>query len=381
MAVASRGFQVFAKPVGAACNMACRYCYYLGKGEPVAEDAPPRMSRELLEEYIVQHIAASPEEVIRFSWHGGEPTLLGLDAFRWIVDVQRRHRPAGRMIANGLQTNGTLLDEEWGRFLAAERFAVGLSLDGPREFHDRHRLARDGRSAFEETLRGCRILRRHGVAVDILCVVGAANAGRPAEVYGFFKRLGAPHVTFLPLVERRPGEPGGVGPDSVPAEAWGRFLCAVFDEWVAGDIGRIKVQIFEEAVRTAFGQEHSLCLFRPECGEIPVVDRNGDFYVCDHFVDRAHRVGNIRRTPLVELLESRAQREFGRAKRETLTRTCRSCEVLALCNGECPKNRFARTPDGEMGLNYLCAGYKAFFNRIRPFVDEVAAAWRRDPRP
>ena len=270
MAVASRGFQVFVKPVGAACNLACRYCYYLGKGVSSAGDATARMPDELLEEYIVQHIAASPEEVIRFSWHGGEPTLLGLDAFRRIAGLQRRHCPAGRTIANGLQTNGLLLDEEWGRFLAAERYAVGLSLDGPRAFHDRHRLTRDGRSSFEETLRGYRILRRHGVAVDILCVVGAGNVRHPDEVYGFFKRLGASHLTFLPLVERRPDAPGGVAPESVPAEAWGRFLCAVFDEWVDGDIGRVKIQIFEEAARTAFGQEHSLCLFRPECGDIPV---------------------------------------------------------------------------------------------------------------
>jgi uncharacterized protein len=377
MAVASRGFQVFVKPAGAACNLACRYCYYFGKGTPGLEGGTVRMSDDLLESYIAQHIAASPDEVIRFSWHGGEPTVLGVDYFRGIVGIQRRYCPAGRTIVNGMQTNGTLLDEEWGRFLAVEGFSVGLSLDGPRELHDRYRLTRDGRSTFDETMRGQELLRRHGVPTDILCVVSANNVRRPAEAYGFFKGIGASYVTFLPLVERRPEAPGGVTPDTVPSEAWGDFLCAVFDEWVGRDIGRIKIQIVEEAARTAFGQEHSLCIFRPVCGDIPVVERNGDFYSCDHFVDAENRVGNIRETPLVELLESPAQRAFGLAKLEKLPRVCRACEVRAMCNGECPKNRFARATDGEPGLNYLCAGYKKFFTRVRPFVAEVAAEWRR----
>ncbi len=200
---------------------------------------------------------------------------------------------------------------------------------------------------------------------DILCVVGAHNAGRPLEVYGFFREIGASYLTFLPLVERRPDAPGGVSPESVSPDAWGDFLCAVFDEWVDRDIGRLKIQIVEEAARTAFGQEHSLCIFRPVCGDIPVVERNGDFYSCDHFVDAAHRLGNIRETPLAELLESPAQRAFGQAKRDTLPRVCRACEVLAMCNGECPKNRFAFAPDGEPGLNYLCAGIQKIF-RPRP---------------
>jgi len=377
MAVASRGFQVFVKPAGAACNLACRYCYYLGKGPHGPEAGPARMREDILEDYIAQHIAASPDEVIRFSWHGGEPTLLGLEYFRKVVEIQKRRRPAGRTIANGVQTNGTLLDEEWGRFLSSEGFSIGLSLDGPRELHDRYRLARDGRPSFDETMRGHGTLRRHGVPADILCVVSAENVRRPAEVYGFFREIGTSYVTFLPLVEPRPDAPGGVSADSVPPGDWGDFLCAVFDEWVSGDVGRIKVQIIEEAARTAFGQEHSLCIFRPVCGDIPVVERNGDFYSCDHFVDAAHRVGNIRENPLAELLENPAQRAFGLAKLERLPRFCRSCDVLAMCNGECPKNRFNHAPDGEPELNYLCAGYKKFFGRVRPFVAEVAAEWRR----
>jgi uncharacterized protein len=377
MSVASRSFQVFAKPAGAACNLACRYCYYLGKDPAGPGDADRRMPEGLLEAYIAQHIAASPDEIVRFSWHGGEPTVLGLDYFRAVVAIERRLLPPGRTVANGLQTNGTLLDEEWGRFLAAEGFSVGLSLDGPRALHDRHRRTRGGRPAFDDAMRGHAVLRRHGVPTDILCVVGAHNAGRPLEVYAFFREIGASYVTFLPLVERRPGDPGGVGTDSVSPEAWGAFLCAVFDEWVGRDIGRVKIQIVEEAVRTAFGQEHSLCLFRPVCGDIPVLERNGDLYACDHFVDAAHRLGNIRETPLAELLESPALRAFGLAKRDSLPAVCRDCEVLEMCHGECPRNRFVPGPDGGPGLNHLCAGYKKFFLHVRPFVAAVAEAWRR----
>ena len=377
MAAAPRSFQVFVKPAGAACNLACGYCYYLGKGPGGRDDAPARMAPGLLETYIARHIAASPDEIIRFSWHGGEPTILGIDYFRAIVAIERELCPPGRTIANGLQTNGTLLDEEWGRFLAAEGFSVGLSLDGPREIHDRHRLTRDGRSSYDETMRGYGILRRHGVPTDVLCVVGAHNAGRPLEVYSFFREIGASYLTFLPLVDRRPGAPGGVSPETVKPAAWGDFLCAVFGEWADRDIGRIKIQIVEEAARTAFGQEHSLCLFRPVCGDIPILERDGDLFSCDHFVDAAHRLGNIRETPLAELLEGPAQRAFGQAKLDALPRVCRTCEVLDMCNGECPKNRFAVAPDGEPSLNYLCAGYKKFFTHARPFVAAVAGEWRR----
>jgi uncharacterized protein len=333
------------------------------------------MTDETLEDYIVQHIDASPEEVIRFSWHGGEPTLLGLDFFRRIVAFQRMHQPPDRSIVNGVQTNGTLLDDDWCRFFAEEGFAVGLSMDGPPEMHDLHRVTRDGKPTHWRTMRGYKLLQKHGVYTDILCVVNAQNVRFPLKVYRFFKQINAQYITFLPLLE--PDGRGGVSQDSVPAEAWGEFLCSVFDEWRDHDIGRVKVQIFEEAARTAFNQEHSLCIFRPTCGDIPVVEHNGDFYACDHFVDDEHRLGNIRETPLVELLESPAQREFGRAKLETLPRYCRECGVKAMCNGGCPRNRFTVTPDGETGLNYLCTGYKRFFAHCQPFVSEVAALWRR----
>ncbi len=377
MVKASRGFQVFVKPVGSICNLDCQYCYYLEKEHLYPKGESFRMPDDILEEYIVQHIDASADPVIQFSWHGGEPTVLGLDYFRKIVSLQRKHQPSNRRIANGMQTNGTLLDEEWCRFLADEGFAVGLSLDGPQDIHDQYRVTKDGKPTYEQTMRGYELLRKHRVACDILCVVNAYNVQYPSKVYRFFKKIEAPYVSFLPLVDSQPDTEGGVSPLTVPAEEWGVFLCTIFDEWLSRDIGRVKVQIFEEAARTAFGQEHSLCIFRPICGDIPVIEHNGDFFSCDHFVDAAHCLGNIRRTPLVELLESPAQRAFGQAKLDTLPRYCRACDVRAMCHGGCPKNRFLRTPDGEAGLNYLCSGYKRFFTHCRAWVEEVAAQWRR----
>ncbi len=378
MGPVSHSFQVLVKPAGSACNLACDYCYYLDRGPSGDAAVPARMPDDVRELYIRQHIGACPDEVVRFSWHGGEPTVLGIDYFRAIVEIEARHAQ-GRTIANGIQTNGTLLDEDWGRFLASAGFSVGLSLDGPRELHDLRRRTRDSRPSFDAAMRGWEILRRHGVPAEILCVVGVHNSDRPIEVYRFFREIGAPFVTFLPLVEP-PAEPrGAAGPGSVSPGAWGDFLCAVFDEWLAHDIGRVKVQIIEEAARTAFGQEHSLCLFRPICGAVPALERNGDLFSCDHYVDADHRLGNIAETSLASRLESPAQLAFGRVKSDTLPRVCRACGVLEMCHGECPKNRFALTPEGEPGLNYLCAGYKAFFDHARPVVDAVADAWRGRP--
>jgi uncharacterized protein len=377
MARASREFQVFAKPAGPLCNLACRYCYYLPKERLFLDARSLRMPEEILEDYIAQHIEASPGPTVNFSWHGGEPTIAGLDYFRRIVDLQRKHRRPDRRIANGIQTNGTLLDDDWGRFLAAEGFTVGLSLDGPPELHDRYRVTRSLRPTHAEAMRGYALLQRHRVPCDILCVVHAGNAPHPARVYRFFKAIGARTVEFLPLVEPQPTRADGVSPRSVPALAWGSFLCAVFDEWMARDIGRVTVRIFAEAARTAFGQAPALCVFRETCGDVPVIEHNGELFACDHFVDAEHRLGNIRETPLVELLESPALRAFGRAKADTLPRQCRTCEVRALCQGGCPKDRILRTPDGEEGLNYLCAGYMRFFTHCRPFLAELSAVWRR----
>jgi len=376
----SRSFQIFSKPAGAVCNLGCRYCYYLEKEDLYPKDHLIRMPYDILERYIAQHINASRDSVIRFSWHGGEPTILGPDYYRVILEIQQKHRPPGKRIANGIQTNGTLLTEEWCRFLAKEGFSVGLSLDGPQEIHDKYRLTKDGRPTHKKAMQGYRLLRRYGITPDILCVVNAHNVQYPNEVYRFFKEIGGRYIGFLPLVDPQPNAENGVSPASVPAEAFGRFLCTIFDEWRDRDIGRIKVQLFEEAAKTALGQEHELCIFRRTCGDIPVMECNGDFFCCDHFVDPGHHLGNIQETPLVRLLESPDLIAFGRIKSDSLPHYCRQCEFLAICNGECPKNRFSRAPDGEEGLNYLCAGYKCFFNHIQPFVKELAALQRRQTR-
>jgi uncharacterized protein len=378
MFVASREYQVFVKPGGARCNLGCQYCYYLEKGRLYPGEESFKMSDILLESYITQHIEASPSETVFFSWHGGEPMVLGRSYFEKIVDLQFKHNPAGKKIVNGMQTNGTLLDEGWCRFLAENGFYVGISLDGPEDIHDEYRHTRDGRPTHRDVVRGYRLLQGHGVQPEILCVVNARSAQSPLRVYKYFKQLDARNITFLPLVE--PGVRPCVSERSVPSEAWGRFLCAVFDEWVREDIGGVKVQVFEEALRTAFGQEHSLCIFRPTCGDIPVLEHNGDFYSCDHFVDGNHLLGNLRDNSLIELIEDPRLRGFGEAKLEGLPRLCRECLVRDMCNGECPKNRLGTTPDGEPGLNYLCEGYKLFFMHCRPFVSEVSRVWKMQNR-
>ena len=369
-------FQVFVKPIGASCNLACNYCYYLNKSDLHNESVIGRMSDKLLEIYIIQHIQASSEQSIFFSWHGGEPTLAGLDYFRRITELQKKHLPENRFALNGIQTNGTLLNDEWCQFLKKENFIVGISIDGPERFHSANRFRRDGKSCFNEVIRGFQLMKTYEIPCEILCVVNAQNVGFPIEVYHFFKSLNAEFLTFIPLVERLSLKSNQVSERTVPAKAFGEFLCVLFDEWKTEDIGRVKIQIFEEALRTAFGLDHSLCIFKPVCGRVPVIERSGDFYSCDHSVNPEHFMGNIQEKTLSELLESPNQKAFGRAKLNSLPEYCLKCEVLTMCNGACPKDRFIETPDGESGLNYLCEGYKLFFNHCKPFVEEVAALWK-----
>jgi uncharacterized protein len=331
------------------------------------------MTEEMLENYIIQHFEAAPGPEIDFSWHGGEPTTRGIAFFQKAVEIQRRHRPAGWRIRNGIQTNGILLDGDWCRFLASEGFSVGLSLDGPAELHDPYRITRGGEATHTQVMRAYELLRKSGIHTDILCVVHNLNVRAPLTVYRFFREIGCQYLGFLPAVKRSAESANGVSPYTPPAEEYGVFLCRIFDEWIGRDVGRVMVQTFEEASRPLLGLEHSLCVFRETCGEIPVLEHNGDFYPCDHYVDRDHRLGNIRETSLSRLLDGEPQRSFGNAKRDDLPQYCRKCEVRAMCNGGCPKYRFIRTPDGDPGLNYLCAGLKRFFLHSRgPLADLIA---------
>ena len=368
-------FQIFAKPAGSVCNLACSYCYYLGK-KALYPGAPSfRMSVEVLENYIIQHIQASDSNTIMFSWHGGEPMLAGLNFFRKVVKLQNRYKPSGKSIINGIQTNGTLLNDSWCGFFADGNFITGISLDGPEEYHNRFRNDPAGIPSFKKVLNGLELLNKYQITHEILCVVSSFNSRNPLEIYRFFRQLGIRFVTFLPLVTRLPGSDTSVSSESVGPEDFGNFLTEIFDDWLANDIGKIKIQIIEEALRAAFSQDHTMCIFKENCGRVPVVEFNGDFYSCDHYVDGEHLIGNIMEGRLEDFLESEKQVSFGRMKYSALPKFCLICEVRKMCNGECPKNRFIRTPDGKEGLNYLCSGYRKFFNHCLPFVESVAGVW------
>jgi uncharacterized protein len=372
----SREFQIFAKPVGATCNLRCKYCYYLIKKNLYPENKSLLMDDQVLERYILQHIEASTDGAIGFSWHGGEPFMAGTDFFRKVVQLQNKYKPSGRTIINGIQTNGTLIDDEWCRFLASEHFLVGISIDGPGDLHNKFRQTGGKRPTLQHVLKGYELLQKFRISSEILCVVNSVNVKYPLVVYDFFKQLEAKYITFLPLVEPLSGTPSGVSRNSVPSLEFGIFLSNIFDEWVEKDIGEVKIQIVEEAIRPAFNQEHTLCIFKETCGGVPVVEHNGDFYSCDHYVDSDHLVGNIMGGSLISYLDCERQEAFGREKSLLLPHYCKVCDVKQMCNGECPKNRFIRTPDGEGGLNYLCSGYKYFFTHCSSFIEAVGSIWR-----
>jgi uncharacterized protein len=362
-------FHIMAKPRGPICNLDCAYCYYLSK-ERLYEDGDAfRMSEEVLEAFTRQYIEAQRVPEVTFGWQGGEPTLIGLDFFRRAVELQQQYARPGMRILNALQTNGTLLDDAWCAFFAEHNFLIGLSLDGPREVHDAYRLDKGGRPSFERVMRGLGYLKRHGVEYNILTTVHAANAGRPLEVYRFLRdEAGAQYIQFIPIVERE-NESGfqegeALTGRSVAGPQYGDFLIAVFDEWVRHDVGRVYVQIFDVALAAWVGQRPGLCVFEETCGTALVLEHNGDLYACDHFVEPRHRRGNILKTPLVEMVGSVQQRQFGLAKRDALPRCCIECDVRFVCNGACPKNRVRRPAAGEPRVNHLCEGYKAFFRHI-----------------
>ncbi|MGC8463901.1 MAG: anaerobic sulfatase maturase [Acidimicrobiales bacterium] len=367
-------FVVMAKPVGATCNLDCTYCYYLPT-EGRVPSAPGRMTDEVLEAYVSAMVAAAPGPDVHFVWHGGEPTLAGIDFYRRVVAAQRAVAPEGWQCVNSIQTNGTLLDDRWAAFLAEEHFAVGLSLDGPAVLHDATRPDRRGRPTHERARRGLAALRAHGIEPDVLCTVNATTATAPLDVYRFFLDQRVRWVQFLPVVQR--AADGGLSRQSVTAEALGTFLTTIFDEWVRHDVASIGVQTFLEPILPLNGRHPTLCTMSETCGRALALERDGSLYACDHFVDLAHRLGDVRVDDLAGLVDGSVQTSFGAAKRDGLTATCQSCPVLVLCRGGCPKDRFGTSPEGEAGHNVLCAGYLAFFTHARPLLERLATLARR----
>ena len=366
-----RAFHIMAKPTGSACNLSCRYCFFLEK-ERLYPGVRTRMDEEVLRAYISQYIEAQQVPEVTIAWQGGEPTLMGLDFFRRSVEIADECAPRGTSVSYTMQTNGTLLDEEWCDFLRDSRFLVGLSLDGPREMHDAYRRDRQGRPTFDKVVKAACLLQERGVDVNILCAVNTANAGHPLEVYRFFRdEMGIEWIQFLPIVERI-NEDGTtllqqgdtVTDRSVRPDRWGAFLQGVFEEWLRCDVGRVHVNFFEAAFASWVGAPAMLCIFDGTCGNAMALEYNGDLYSCDHFVEPDYLLGNIMQEPLARLAASDRQRSFGEAKRDALPGFCRDCDVLFACRGECPKNRFRSTPEGEPGLNYLCEGYRTFFHGI-----------------
>ncbi len=361
-------FHIMLKPRGAICNLDCKYCYFLAK-EHLYPGSKFRLGESLLEEYTRQYIEAQQVPEVTFAWQGGEPTLMGLDFFKLAVKFQQKYRQPGMRIYNALQTNGTLIDDDWAQFFHENDFLIGLSLDGPRELHDAYRVDKGGRPTFDTVMRGLNYLKKHRAEFNILTTVHAANAGHPLEVYRFFRdEVGTTFIQFIPIVERdnETGYQEGhrVTDRSVTAKQYGDFLIAIFDEWVRRDVGRVYVQIFDVALGVWAGQGAGLCIFGETCGDALAMEHNGDLYACDHFVEPKYKLGNIKDVPLIELVASEKQRKFGQDKRDTLPQYCLDCEVRFICNGGCPKNRFIKAPNGEEGLNYLCQGYRAFFNHI-----------------
>ncbi|MBD5224422.1 MAG: anaerobic sulfatase-maturation protein [Bacteroidales bacterium] len=368
---------LMAKPAGAVCNLACEYCYYLEKKDLYSRRERPYMSDATLERYIRTYIEAQTTPSVEFVWHGGEPTLRSLDFFRRAMELQKRYA-GGRAIANCLQTNGTLLTPEWCRFLHDNGWLVGISIDGPAEFHDEYRRTAAGKPTSASVMKGIQLLRQYGVEWNAMAVVNDYNADHPLEFYNFFKNIGCRYIQFTPIVERlkpdghlaSPLDAGGeVTPMSVAPEQWGSFLCAIFDEWVRKDVGQTFVQIFDSTLANWVGVSPGVCTLDTNCGHAAVMEHNGDVYSCDHFVFPQYRLGNIHSDTVIEMMGSERQLKFGAAKSATLPRQCRECRWLFACHGECPKNRFALTADGEPGLNYLCSGYRRFFSHVAPYMD------------
>ena len=378
-----------AKPIGPICNLDCTYCYYLEKETLYPKGENFKMNPDVLENYIRQYIESQNTREVTFAWQGGEPTLLGLPYFKKIIELERKYSN-GRKINNTLQTNGTLLTDDWCQFFRENHFLIGLSLDGPQRLHDTYRLDKGQKPTFERVMHGLSLLKKHQVEFNTLTVVSASNAKHPIEVYDFLREVGSGYIQFIPLVERlptlgmplgldfaEPPEPGQsespVTRWSVPSEAFGDFLVQIFNAWVKRDVGKIFVQMFDVSLGIWSGHGPGLCLFLQDCGEGLALEHNGDLFSCDHFVYPKFKLGNIMNESIAAMVNSQTQKKFGESKSSTLPKFCRECDVRFACHGECPKHRFIKTPDGEEGLNYLCAGYKKFFRHVDPYMKQMSA--------
>jgi uncharacterized protein len=381
-------FSLLTKPTGAVCNLACEYCFYLSKDQ-LYEGSSFRMTDEVLKSYLKQYLQSQTDPEISVAWQGGEPTLMGLDFFKRSVELVNTYKKPGQQVNYTLQTNGTLLDEEWCTFFKKNNFLIGLSLDGTRPMHDAYRLNKGGAGTYDKVIRAWELLKKYKVDTNILCTIHAANASHPLKLYRFFRdTLQAEYIQLIPIVERiqtstdleaineihrplhekRPlyvQQGSQVSPRSVQPDQFGDFMIAIFDEWVQHDVGRVFIQTFDTALASWYGLPASVCIFQEVCGTAIVLEHNGDLYSCDHFVEPDYRLGNILETSLTDLASSTQQLKFGQDKLDRLPDYCRSCDVLFACHGECPRNRFITTPDGkEEELNYLCSGYKRFFHHI-----------------
>ncbi len=381
-----KSFMVMAKPIGAVCNLNCTYCYYLEKEKLYQGDGNMKMPDEVLEQYIRQFIESQEVPLITFSWQGGEPTLLGLSFFERAMHLQEKYR-GSKKIDNAFQTNGTRLTEDWCRFFKKHNFLVGISIDGPEMVHDRYRKTKTGKPTHQDVMRGIRLLKRFHVDFNTLSVINDANVLKPLEVYQFLKKTGSGFIQFIPIVERRSkeipadgltlvspeyNEPADLTDWSIRARQFGKFMITIFDEWVQRDVGKVFVQLFDVTLANWVGASPGLCVFAETCGEAAAIEHNGDLYSCDHFVYPEFLLGNILETPMVDMMSSGRQIQFGKDKRDNLPRQCLQCEVRFACHGGCPKGRIAVTADGQPGLNWLCEGYKAFFEHVKPYMDFMA---------
>ena len=372
---------VMLKPAGAHCNLACKYCYYLEKNKLYPTAQRHLMSDEMLEQFTREYIEAQTMNQVLFTWHGGEPLLRSIDFYRKALSLQQKYA-GGRRIDNVIQTNGTLLTDEWCEFFAQNHWLVGISIDGPQPDHDHYRLTAAGKPSWKKVMQGIKLLKKHGVEWNAMAVVNAYNVNHPLEFYRFFKENGCQFLQFTPIVERLTRHEDGrtlasladkdeisLSKASVAPEQWGYFLCAIFDEWVRKDVGKIFVEIFDCTLANWMGISPGICAYSKECGHAGVMEHNGDVYSCDHFVFPEYKLGNIRDHSLIDMLYGEQQQEFSRLKHSSLPRQCKECDMEFACHGECPKNRFMKDKYGDSGLNYLCPGYYHYYQHVAPYMD------------